>query len=207
MEKILVSACLLGTNCRYDGKSKPNEAIMKLQRDYDLVPFCPEVEGGLSTPRPRSEIQPSGRVKNELGEDVTKHYELGAQKALNICRFLGISIAILKDASPACGPRKIHDGQFKGNKIDGQGITARLLIQNGIKVYAETDALDFLLRKPSKKKEDRKTRAGSYKKTYSKKKHPNSGNRTGFRQKRGYFLKANGKSKPYSKASEPTKGE
>jgi uncharacterized protein YbbK (DUF523 family) len=143
MEKILVSACLVGDKVRYDGTANPVAFIEKLQKFYEIVPFCPEVEGGLSTPRSPAEIR-HNQVVTEDGKDVTANYDAGAQKALNICKFFGIRIAILKDGSPACGPRQIHDGSFKGNKIPGLGITARLLIENGIKVYAETDNLAFL---------------------------------------------------------------
>jgi uncharacterized protein YbbK (DUF523 family) len=143
MEKILVSACLVGDKVRYDGTANPVSFIEKLQKFYEIVPFCPEVEGGLTTPRSPAEIRHNQVITAE-GKDVTANYEAGAQKALNICKFFGIRIAILKDGSPACGPRQIHDGSFKGNKIPGLGITARLLIENGIKVYAETDNLAFL---------------------------------------------------------------
>jgi uncharacterized protein YbbK (DUF523 family) len=143
MEKILVSACLLGTKCRYDGKDNLVQAIKDLGSKYDLVPFCPEQESGLPTPREPSEIF-HGMVKHKDGSDVTRFYNDGAQKALNICKFLGIRIAILKDYSPACGVRQIHDGSFTGKKIPGQGFTAQYLSLNGIKVYCENDVLTFL---------------------------------------------------------------
>jgi uncharacterized protein YbbK (DUF523 family) len=143
MEKILVSACLLGEKCRYDGKDNLVQAIKDLGTKYDLVPFCPEQEAGLPTPREPSEIF-HGMVKHKDGSDVTRFYNDGAQKALNICKFLGIRIAILKDYSPACGVRQIHDGSFTGKKIPGQGFTAQYLSLNGIKVYCENDVLTFL---------------------------------------------------------------
>ena len=153
MDKILVSACLLGEKTRYDGKDNLDESLFKkLSAHYEIVPFCPEVEGGLPIPRPKSEIV-GGRVMNEKGEDVTSHFVRGAEKAVEVCRFLGIGIAILKDGSPSCGPRKIYDGKFAGNKIDGLGVTARKLIEAGVKVYAETDALDFLF--PERKVDER----------------------------------------------------
>lgn len=153
MDKILVSACLLGEKTRYDGKDNLNETLLqKLTSHYEVVPFCPEVEGGLSVPRLKSEIR-DGRVVNEKGEDVTSYFVRGAEKAVEICRFLGISIAILKDGSPSCGSRRIHDGKFTGNKIDGLGVTAQKLIEAGIKVYADTDGLDFLF--PERKRSER----------------------------------------------------
>lgn len=153
MDKILVSACLLGEKTRYDGKDNLNETLLqKLTSHYEVVPFCPEVEGGLSVPRLKSEIR-DGRVVNEKGEDVTSYFVRGAEKAVEICRFLGISIAILKDGSPSCGSRRIHDGKFTGNKIDGLGVTAQKLIEAGVKVYADTDGLDFLF--PERKRSER----------------------------------------------------
>ena len=143
MKKILISACLLGTPCRYDGKSSPCPAIEELRKKYDLIPFCPEVEGGLPTPRLKSEIH-YDRVINEEKKDVTKHFNLGADKALKACQFFGIDIAILKEASPSCGVHKIHNGRFDGKLVDGEGVTTRLLKKNGIAVYSDEEILDFL---------------------------------------------------------------
>jgi uncharacterized protein YbbK (DUF523 family) len=147
MEKILVSACLLGEKCRYDGNDNLSEAIKALGSKYDLVPFCPEVESGLGTPRKPVEIF-HGMAKRQDGSDVTSFFNDGAQKALNICKFLGIRIAILKDYSPSCGVRQIHDGSFSGRKVPGQGFTAQFLSLNGIKVYCENDVLSFLIETP-----------------------------------------------------------
>lgn len=154
MEKILVSACLCGLNTRYDGGHGNFPLLEKLRKYYEIVPFCPEVEGGLSTPRVRAEII-KGQVMTEDGKNVTKNYNLGAEKALNLCHFLGIRIAILNDKSPSCGSRYIHDGSFKNNVIEGIGVTARVLIADGIKVYSDKDALEFLL--PEEKKEKKRT--------------------------------------------------
>jgi len=150
MEKILVSACLLGEKTRYDGLDNQNEIILKLGQYYDLVPFCPEVEGGLKIPREVAEIR-AGSVFTKSGLDVGKAYQRGAEKALGICKYLGIRIAILKDKSPSCGARNIYDGSFTHTLVNGLGVTARLLIANGIKVYAESDALDFLFPKAKEK--------------------------------------------------------
>ena len=136
---ILVSACLLGASCRYDGKSKPYENVIKLMDKYNLIPFCPEVMGGLPTPRPGSEIV-GNNVVNEYGEDVTKQYNKGAEEALKIAKLYNCKYAILKEKSPSCGCNKIHNGKFDGGYIDGQGITAKLLIKNGIKVISENEA-------------------------------------------------------------------
>ena len=139
MKKILISACLVGDKVRYDGKGNYHPLIKELLQKYELVPFCSEVEGGLSIPRIPSEIQKDGKVINKNGKDVTNNYLEGAIKAYNLCLYLGIDTVILKDGSPACGVYKIHDGNFKGNKIIGQGITAKYLSSRGIKVYSEDD--------------------------------------------------------------------
>ena len=151
MEKILVSACLCGQKTRFDGNDNPFPFIEKLKRHYDVVPFCPEIEGGLPMLREPCEIV-NNAVLTESGKDCTKEYIEGAKKAVALCHFFGIKIAILKDRSPSCGSRTIHDGSFKGNVIDGLGLTARALIADGIKVYADTDALDFLVPEEKKKK-------------------------------------------------------
>ena len=143
MEKILISACLVGDKTRYDGKSNYHPLIKELLEKYELVPFCSEVEGGLKTPRLPSEIV-KDKVINSEGKDVTRNYIDGAKKALMICQYLNIKIAILKDGSPACGVHEIHDGNFKGHKIKGMGITASLLSKNGIKVISE-DEIETLL--------------------------------------------------------------
>lgn len=143
MEKILISACLIGDKVRYDGRSNYSPLIVKLLEQYELVPFCPEVEGGLTTPRNPSEIKGERVVMNN-GRDVTRQFEKGAELALNICQYLGIKIAILKDGSPSCGSKEIHDGNFSGKKIKGKGITTSLLEKKGIKVISE-DEIETLL--------------------------------------------------------------
>lgn len=143
MEKILISACLVGDKTRYDGKGNYHPLVKELLEKYELVPFCSEVEGGLSIPRTPSEIK-GDHVINKSGKDVTRNYQAGAEKALNICKYLDIKIAILKDGSPACGVHQIHDGNFTGRKIKGMGITASLLSKNGIKVISE-DEIQTLL--------------------------------------------------------------
>ena len=143
MEKILVSACLLGERCRYDGKDNKTDYLAVLNEHFDLVPFCPEVVGGLPTPRPRSEIKGS-QVINEHGKLVTREFERGAYKALEVCSYLGITKAILKEDSPSCGTHTIHDGFFRNKKIPGMGRTAELLKSKGIEVMNEDEGKAFL---------------------------------------------------------------
>lgn len=143
MEKILISACLIGDKTKYDGKSNYHPLVKELLEKYELVPFCPEVEGGLPTPRQPSEIV-KDRVMSSQGKDVTNNFVSGAKKALMICQYLGIKTAILKEGSPSCGLNQVYDGTFSGKKIKGSGITAQLLIKNGIKVITENDIENFL---------------------------------------------------------------
>ena len=137
-EAILVSACLLGVPCRYDGASKPCSAAEELREWYRLIPVCPEQLGGLPTPRPASEIGPDGRVRNRLGTDVTAEYHAGAEDALRIARENGCRLAVLKEKSPSCGAGKVYDGNFDGTLTDGDGITVRLLKSYGIRVIGES---------------------------------------------------------------------
>ena len=136
MENIIVSACLLGVSCRYDGNSKPNEKIINLKEKYNLIPICPEIMGGLPTPRMSAEIK-DGRVKTENGIDVTEEYKKGADEALKLARLFGCKKAILKENSPSCGCGKIYNGEFTKTLKDGNGITAELFIKNGIDVFGE----------------------------------------------------------------------
>ena len=137
--KILVSACLLGEACRYDGASRPCAHIIELKERHTIIPVCPEVMGGLPTPRPASEIQPDGRLVNILGKDVTAEYHQGAEAVLALAREHGATVAILKEKSPACGRGRIYDGSFTGTLRNGNGVCAELLLQNGIRVLGETE--------------------------------------------------------------------
>ncbi|MBE6133167.1 MAG: DUF523 domain-containing protein [Erysipelotrichaceae bacterium] len=143
MEKILISACLVGDKTKYDGKSNYNPLIKDLLEKYELIPFCPEVEGGLSIPRKPSERK-GDKVINSIGKDVTKQFALGAEKAYNICMYLGITTVILKEYSPSCGVNQIYDGTFSHKLIDGQGYTAEYLSSKGIKVLSENDISSLL---------------------------------------------------------------
>lgn len=143
MEKVLVSACLLGENCRYDGGNCHVEGLDGLTEFFEVVPFCPEVEGGLPIPRFPAELR-RGYAKLHSGEDVTRAYDLGASKALNICSYLGIKLAIMKQNSPACGSKKIHNGLFDGKLVDGEGIACARLRKAGIRVIDEEEAVQML---------------------------------------------------------------
>ena len=138
MENILVSACLLGIGCRYDGKHKANHEVMRLAEKYNLIPVCPEIYGGLPTPRIPSE-RIGDKVMMKDGRDVTDNYKRGALEALELCRIYNIRTAILKERSPSCGKGEIYDGTFTGNKIPGNGVTVELLEKNGIRVFTEED--------------------------------------------------------------------
>ena len=137
-KKYVVSACLLGQKCKYNGESNYNERLDYFQDQSLVVPICPEVMSGLPTPRPPAEIK-DNFVINNMGEDVTQYYIDGAQKTLSICKQLNIKKAILKERSPSCGYKQIYDGSFTHTLINGSGVTAQLLKQNGIKVYTEED--------------------------------------------------------------------
>jgi uncharacterized protein YbbK (DUF523 family) len=128
----------LGINCKYDGTSNKNEKILKLVKDFILIPVCPEILGGLPIPREPAE-QRGKRVITKSGKDVTKYFEKGAKEVLKIAKILKIKKAILKQKSPSCGCGKIYDGTFSGRLIRGDGVTAKLLKKNGIKVFSEED--------------------------------------------------------------------
>ena len=141
--RILISACLLGARCRYDGASKPQPWIAALAERHTLVPVCPEQLGGLSTPRPPSERR-GDRVVTRTGGDVTAQYRRGAEETLRLCRLLGCEAALLKERSPSCGSGEIYDGTFTGTLTEGDGVTAELLRAQGIPVYGESRAEGLL---------------------------------------------------------------
>lgn len=133
---VLVSACLLGVRCRYDGASSPNDAVLSMARRHVLVPVCPEQLGGLSTPRPRHE-RSGGRVVSEHGHDATRAFERGAAEALRVARLSGCRRAILKARSPSCGVGQVYDGSFSGRLAPGHGVCAEVLMAAGIQVETE----------------------------------------------------------------------
>lgn len=145
MQKILISACLVGDKVNYKGEGKYCPDVEKLKEKYELVLFCPEFEGGLPIPRKPSEIRGS-QVIREDGKNVTREFEKGANKALALCKYLGIYKAVLKENSPSCGTHTIHNGYFNDGKIKGMGVTARILKANGIEVFSEAE-IDKLLEK------------------------------------------------------------
>ncbi|MCF7918959.1 MAG: DUF523 domain-containing protein [Candidatus Cloacimonetes bacterium] len=138
MPKYLISACLAGLNCKYDGGNNLHLKIMKLVNSGEAILICPEQLGGLPTPRPPAEII-ENKVININGEDVTVQFQKGAQEALLAAQNLGITYAILKERSPSCGVHYIYDGTHSGKIIPGQGITTSLLQKHNIKILSEKD--------------------------------------------------------------------
>ena len=140
---ILVSACLVGINCNYKATNKQSEAVLSLKDRFNLIPFCPEQAGGMSTPRIPSEIK-DDKVINKNGEDVTTFFERGANECLKVAKLYNCKYAILKSNSPSCGKNKVYDGTFSQTLVDGMGVTAKLLQSNGIEIFTE-DEVDKLL--------------------------------------------------------------
>lgn len=147
-KSILVSACLLGKNCKYNGGNNYNSEIEALASKYNLIPVCPEQLGGLSTPRLPAEIQQGGgkdvlcgraKVVRKDGADVSEQFIEGAKEVLNTAKQKNVKLAILKSKSPSCGKGNIYDGTFSGNLIKGNGVTTDILEENGIKVLTEKD--------------------------------------------------------------------
>lgn len=146
--KLLISACLLGENCKYNGGNNYTEEAAGLKNWFELIPICPECFGGLSIPRVPNEIV-CGRAISKEGKDFTAEYEDGAEKTLYIANENNCCYAVLKERSPSCGFGKIYDGTFSGTLVDGNGITADLLDKNGIRIFGESriekllDEFDF----------------------------------------------------------------
>ncbi|MEU0518947.1 DUF523 domain-containing protein [Streptosporangium sp. NPDC006007] len=149
MERILVSACLMGRKVRYDGAAKTSgDALLAAwRREGRLVPHCPEVEGGLPVPRPAAEIEGgaggaavlagAARVLTAEGADVTGAFLAGARSALAAARSAGIRVAVLKEGSPSCGVLTVYDGTFQGHRVPGGGVTTALLELHGVSVFTE----------------------------------------------------------------------
>ena len=144
----LISACLLGVKCRWDGTDNKNDKAMELFKKEDLIPVCPEQLGGLPTPRLRQEIQggagkevleKKAKVVNENGDDVTDRFVKGAEETLKIANLYQVREFIGKSHSPSCSCTKIYDVTFSGKSINARGITAELLMRNGIKIRGEED--------------------------------------------------------------------
>ena len=139
-DALLISACLLGTNCKYNGGNNalPPERLADLEERFRLVPVCPEQAGGLPTPRLPSERR-GERVVNRAGEDVTEAFCRGAELALETALREGCRLALLKERSPSCGSGRIYDGSFTGTVIPGDGVTAEMLKKSGLTVCSETE--------------------------------------------------------------------
>lgn len=145
---ILVSACLIGINCKYNGYNNKNEKVIHYLKDKQFIIACPEQLGGMSTPRDPSEIieldtddiiKGQTSVISNKSLDVTNKFKQGAKETLKIANIYNCKEAILKDGSPSCGSSYIYDGTFSSKKIDGVGVTTALLINNGIKVISEKE--------------------------------------------------------------------
>jgi uncharacterized protein YbbK (DUF523 family) len=138
----LVSACLAGVNCRYDGKDSLNEKVQELVNQGKAIPVCPEQLGGLSTPRiscERVSLSGGRKVINKEGIDRTEEFQLGAERTLAIAKALGVTKAIMKSKSPSCGCGQIYDGTFSGTLIPGNGMAVELLLNNDIEVITDKD--------------------------------------------------------------------
>lgn len=136
---LLVSACLLGVECNHRGAASPRAAVQALEGTYDLIPVCPEVEGGLPVPRDAAERLPDGRIVTVAGDDVTEHYRRGAQAALALAHEHGVVGAVLKARSPSCGCHQVYDGTFTRTLVEGEGLTAATLRAAGVPVVSEED--------------------------------------------------------------------
>lgn len=140
-EKLLVSACLLGENCKYNGGNNYSPDVERLRERFEIVPVCPEQLGGLPTPRIPAE-RVGDKVLSRTGADVTAAFRAGAERALEAAQ--GTGKALLKERSPSCGCTCIYDGSFTGQVIPGQGVTAELLARHGIKLYGESQVDELL---------------------------------------------------------------
>ncbi|EOC0478309.1 DUF523 domain-containing protein [Cronobacter turicensis] len=151
INKILVSACLMGFKVRYDGSEKAQmiDQLRRWQKEQRLVIHCPELAAGLPTPRPPAEIvsgdnKTQDRVIEITGKDVTEHYQLGAWLALRTAQNAGCTAALLTDGSPTCGSQFIYDGSFSGRRKSGMGVAASLLSAHGIAVFSENNLADLI---------------------------------------------------------------
>ncbi len=136
---LLVSLCLLGQNCRYNASCVPLPLQSELEKCYELVGVCPEILGGLPTPRSSAELV-DGRVRTQAGQDLTQVFMEGARKALKIAQEKGCTQALLMNRSPSCGLGMVYDGTFQGNLVPGNGVFADLLLQEGFTLVAASQA-------------------------------------------------------------------
>ena len=145
--KIAVSACLLGENCKYNGGNNYSEKVSEFIKGHEVIPVCPEVLGGLPTPRESSEIV-NGVVRHKDGTSVDEEFRRGAELALKLVIDNDVELVILQSRSPSCGVNSIYDGSFSGTLIPGQGVFARLLTEKNIKVIDVSELLDKAPEKP-----------------------------------------------------------
>lgn len=155
MKKILISACLYGENVRYDGKNNSimdHPFIQKLNQEGRLLPVCPEVLGGLGTPRVPVECDEQGRAMNKNGENKTENFQIGAESVAKTAIDEDIGVALMKARSPSCGKGKVYDGTFSKKLIKGNGFAVQRLEQQGVKVFSEEelDHLEYFLEKSDK---------------------------------------------------------
>ena len=136
--KLLVSACLMGVGCRYDGKSNELPQLAELLARHHCIPACAEVFGGLPTPRIPAEIQ-GNRVVNKEGRDVTVEFARGAEEVARLAKVTGCTAALLKERSPSCGCGQVYDGTFTKTLVEGDGLTAKALKELGLTVYGESE--------------------------------------------------------------------
>lgn len=142
-EKLLISACLLGENCKYSGGNNYEPLTEALGKRFELVPVCPERLGGLTSPRDPAE-RAGERVLSRAGEDWTAAFRLGAERTLEIARREGISQAVLKERSPSCGCGAVYDGTFTGTVVPGDGVAAELLKRHGVHIRGESQIGELL---------------------------------------------------------------
>ena len=140
--KIIVSACLLGDNVKYNGENNLSEELKEFLKGHEIIKVCPEVMGGLTIPRNPCEIK-NNKVINKLQEDKTQEYQNGALKVLKLAQENNVKVAILKEKSPSCGSKYIYDGTFSHHLIKGEGITTRILQKEGIIVLNEENYKEY----------------------------------------------------------------
>ncbi len=143
MEKLLISACLMGSNCKYNGGNSYTPLVEELKKRYELVPVCPETSAGLRSPRLPAE-RVGDRVLSKSGEDLTEAFRRGAEKTLATALRHGVRKAVMKERSPSCGCGTVYDGTFTGAVTEGNGMAAELLLRNGIAVYGESRIAQLL---------------------------------------------------------------
>ncbi|MDO4516648.1 MAG: DUF523 domain-containing protein [Bacillota bacterium] len=145
--RILVSACLMGVGCRYDGQSNPLPQLEQLMKEHTCIPICPEMLGGLPTPRVPAERQGS-RVVTQDGQDVTEQFIRGTAEVLRLADLYRCKAVLLKERSPSCGSGQIYDGTFTKTLVEGDGLTAEMLKRKGITVYGESQIRELVDDRP-----------------------------------------------------------